>query len=84
MPGSDPASEPVAPVDLDGLCALVAAYAGREVHPEDRLMGDLQLDSLDLMEILLAVSEYSDRVLPEQFDLCDVTVKDLHHYLLGC
>jgi acyl carrier protein len=71
-------------MDLAGLCALVAAQAGREVGPGDRVVTDLGLDSLDLMEVLLAVSEHSDRVLPEQMDLGDVTVDDLFHYLLSC
>jgi acyl carrier protein len=44
---------------LDGFCDLIAETMalGRVPHPDERLVADLELDSLDMLEILLVLSE---------------------------
>lgn len=63
---------------------LLASTLGRgpgTLRLGDRLLGDLRLDELSLVRVLQAVLDLNPYfALPDQMDVEDVTVGDLHHF----
>lgn len=53
-------------------------------HMNSRLIGDLGLDSFDIVEVFLAVEEVSPQIsIPDQMDPTDLRLGDLHHFAFG-
>jgi hypothetical protein len=69
---------------FDEFVALVAPALGvapEELAPHRRLRVDIPLDELSLSQLVLTIQDMNVHFdLPEQLDLEDVTVADLHHF----
>ena len=71
---------------IDALCGIIAAQLRRpveEIHPHTQLVADLEIDSLEMQTLLLAIDEVWG-VMPERHQLRRVvTVADLHQTVLA-
>jgi len=69
---------------FDEFVALVAPALGvapGDLGPHRRLGADIPVDELSLSQLVLAIQELNSYFdLPDQLDLEDVTVADLHHF----
>lgn len=50
------------------------------IEPEAHLIGDLDLDSLDLIRIVAVVESLAPIDIPEDLPVDDATIRDLFHY----
>lgn len=50
------------------------------IEPDAHLIGDLGLDSLDLIRIVAVVESLAPIEIPEDLPVEDATIRDLYHY----
>src|SRR4029079_14851710 len=74
----------VVSVNVDDVCALIRVQLGsRAVRPEDRIVTDLGAESIDVLNIVVAVEERFGVVLDEGRLPAIVTVDDLYNEIRG-
>lgn len=77
----------IAPRRLPDFCAEVARLLGAEpteVGPDARLRRDLRVGEIALFYLVTRLQMENPSVhLPEQMDVHDLTVRDLHHLLVS-
>ena len=71
---------------LTRLREIVANQLGvelKEVVPEARILDDLGADSLDVVELMMALEETYDIVVPDEDAEALQTISDIHAYIAG-
>ncbi|CAI1902948.1 Acyl carrier protein [Serratia quinivorans] len=66
---------------LNSTLALVRCTALRDIAPDERLILDLHLDSLEMVELISAIEEKSRRPLKDEVWMAWETIADIINYL---